>query len=511
MEVFFFFCHLLTENSCCKTLITIDIRVENLGGDTALSNYLAGRMEVFKLFLKSFETKQMLEAILGSIDEAIHAVNSDGMTIFYNKVAAKHDGVEIDEILGKHVLDVFPSLDKQTSTLLKVIETGKPIYQQAQTYKNSKGQLIDTVNTTLPIKVGESIVGAVEIAKDLSKVKQLSQKLLELQEKVNNQKAKPSSTSGAKYNWDDLISACDTMQQVKDLGKRAANSSSPVMIYGETGTGKELLVQSIHNSSSRKSGPFIAQNCSSLPESLLESILFGTKKGSFTGAVDRAGLFELAHGGTLFLDEIQTMPLDFQTKLLRVLEDGVIRRIGSTESYVVDVRVIVAMNEHPLKCIEKKQLRSDLFYRLNVFFIEMPPLRERKGDLLLLVHHFIKKYNYVFNKLIINIDHDVLRQLENHQWPGNVRELEHTIEYAMNLAESDTITIDHLPAFIKGIATDERIILKPLRVTVEQTEKNLILQALRITKGNVLKASTILELPRQTLQYKMKKYDIQLE
>lgn len=462
------------------------------------------------MFLKSFETKQMLEAILGSIDEAIHAVNAEGITIFYNKVAAKHDGVEIDEVLGKHVLDVFPSLNSQTSTLLKVIETGKPIYQQSQTYKNNKGQLIDTVNTTLPIKVGEAIVGAIEIAKDLSRVKQLSQKLLELQEKVANQKTKPTATSGAKYHWDDFITASEAMKRVKAQAKRAAGSSSPVMIYGETGTGKELLVQSIHNASSRRNGPFIAQNCASLPESLLESILFGTKKGSFTGAVDRAGLFELAHGGTLFLDEIQAMPLDFQTKLLRVLEDSVIRRVGGTDSYLVDVRVIVAMNEHPYECVEKKVLRSDLYYRLNVFFIEIIPLRERKEDISLLVHHFIKKYNYHFNKLVIHIDENVLAHFDSLHWPGNVRELENIIEYAMNVVDGDTIRMRDFPVFIKesiGVA-DEKPFLKPLRIAVDETERKLIQQALRITNGNVVKAANILKIPRQTLQYKMKRHGI---
>lgn len=460
--------------------------------------------------MPSFETKQMLEAILGSIDEAIHAVNSEGITIFYNKVAAKHDGVEIEEVLGKHVLDVFPSLSNETSTLLKVIETGQSIDQQAQTYKNSKGQLIDTVNTTLPIKVGERIVGAVEIAKDFSKVKQLSEKLIELQKKVNNKKTKPISTSGAKYHWDDLKTSCNVMENVKKLAKKAANSSSPVMIYGETGTGKELLVQSIHNTSARKNRPFIAQNCASLPETLLESILFGTKKGSFTGAVDRPGLFELAHGGTLFLDEINSMPLSFQTKLLRVLEDGIIRRVGGTESYVVDVRVIVALNEHPLECISKKVLRSDLYYRLNVFYIQVPPLRERKGDILFLTDHFIKKYNYLFNKLVITIEDNVISRFNKHHWYGNVRELEHTIEYAMNIVDGDRITIKHLPASFQETTDrkEEKIPLKPLKTIVEQTEKNLIHQALTVTKGNVLKASIILEIPRQTLQYKMKKYAI---
>ncbi|TXC90805.1 PAS domain S-box protein [Metabacillus litoralis] len=452
----------------------------------------------------------MLEAILGSIDEAIHAVNSEGITIFYNSVAAQHDGIEIEEVLGKHVLDVFPSLNKQTSTLLKVIETGKPIYQQAQTYKNSNGQLIDTVNTTLPIIVNERIAGAVEIAKDLTKVKELAQKLLELQAKVNSQKSKPTSIMGAKYNWNDIISGSKSMDKVIELGRKAAKSSSPVMVYGETGTGKELLVQSIHNASSRNKGPFIAQNCSSLPESLLESILFGTKKGSFTGAIDRAGLFELAHGGTLFLDEIHTMPLEFQTKLLRVLEDGVIRRVGGIESYMVDVRVIVAMNEHPLLCMKKKILRSDLYYRLNVFFVELPPLREREEDIVLLIHHFIKKYNYQFNKLVLKIEPKAIEQLKTYQWPGNIRELEHSIEFAMNIIEEDDdeIKLKHLPDNLTVKKKSEKGNEKPFKLLIEETEKKLIQQALFETKGNVQKASKMLGLPRQTLQYKIKKYDV---
>lgn len=452
----------------------------------------------------------MLEAILGSIDEAIHVVNSDGITIFYNQVAAANDGIEIDDVLGKHVLDVFPSLNRQSSTLLKVIENGKPIYQQSQTYQNMKGQLIDTVNTTLPIKVEERIVGAVEIAKDLTTVKKLSQSLLDLQGKVKSQKGKPISISGATYTFDDIITICPEMEKLKELARRAVSTSSPVMIYGETGTGKELLIQSIHNASTRRHHQFIAQNCASLPASLLESALFGTKKGSFTGAVDRAGLFELAHRGTLLLDEINTMSLDFQTKLLRVLEDGVIRRVGGTEAYLVDVRMIVAMNEHPLACIEKLQLRSDLYYRLNVIFLEIPPLRKRKGDISLLVQHFIKKYNDRFNKAVVDIDANVVRRLEGHHWPGNVRELEHTIEFAMNMVDGDTLTMEHLPIYLKemSVKTSEEIKLQPLRLTLEQTEINLIKQALKITNHNVLQTAKMLELPRQTLQYKMKRHHL---
>ncbi|WP_374703485.1 sigma-54 interaction domain-containing protein [Bacillus sp. Marseille-P3661] len=465
------------------------------------------------MFLKPFETKQMLEAILSSLDEAIHVVNSEGVTIFYNEVAAKHDGVGIDEVLGKHVLDVFPSLVRETSTLLKVMETGKPIFQQPQTYKNSKGQLIDTVNTTLPIRAGEQIIGAVEIAKDLTTVKQLSQKLIDLQQKVDKKTNKPISMSGAKYVLNDIITSCEKMEKVKIHAEKAAQSSAPVLVFGETGTGKELVVQSIHNGSSRKDEPFIAQNCAALPSSLLESILFGTKKGSFTGAIDRPGLFELAHGGTLFLDEINSMPLEIQAKLLRVLEDGVIRRVGGTNSYVIDVRVIVAMNEHPLKCIENNMLRSDLFYRLNVFFIEIPPLRQRKKDIPLLIDHFIKKYNYKYNKLISAMDDDVLALLESHNWLGNVRELEHVIEYAVNMTDGDRISMSNVPLALResSISPKEQSGKRPLRLYLEKTEKKLIEHALNESDGKIAQAAKILDIPRQTLQYKLNKYNIMKE
>ncbi|WP_396334528.1 sigma-54 interaction domain-containing protein [Alkalihalobacillus sp. MEB130] len=462
------------------------------------------------MFLKPFETKQMLEAILGSIDEAIHVVNSEGMTIYYNEVAANNDGTKIADVLGKHVLDVFPSLNKQSSTLLKVLEHGKPIYQQTQTYKNRKGQLIDTVNTTLPIRAGKTIIGAVEIAKDITTVKNLSQALLALQEKVNTDLSKPLPFTGAKYDFNHIITTNTEMLRIKELARKAAKTSSPVLIYGETGTGKELLVQAIHNASSRKDSSFIAQNCASLPASLLESTLFGTKKGSYTGAVDRMGLFELSHKGTLFLDEINTMSLDFQTKLLRIIEDGVIRRVGGMESFLVDVRMVVAMNEHPLTCIEKKQLRSDLYYRLNVFFLEIPPLRKRKDDIVLLARHFVKKFNYSFHKLVVSIDEEVLQILNNHDWPGNVRELEHAIEYAMNVVDGDTIHEEHLPVYLQGKRGSMAKEIPPLslRMTLEQTEKEMIIRALNECNQNVLHAASQLGIPRQTLQYKMKKHGL---
>jgi arginine utilization regulatory protein len=207
------------------------------------------------------------------------------------------------------------------------------------------------------------------------------------------------------------------------------------------------------------------------------------------------------------------MSLDFQTKLLRVLEDGVIRRVGGTESYLVDVRMIVAMNEHPLTCIEKGLLRSDLYYRLNVIFIEVPPLRKRKEDISLLVEHFIKKYNYSFSKLVIDIEKHALAKFYRHKWPGNVRELEHAIEYAMNMVEGDTLKSEHLPFYLQELEeetiTDE-IKSYSLRSIIEKTEKALITEALESSNHNILHAAKLLEIPRQTLQYKMKKYNMTL-
>ncbi|GAE36150.1 sigma-54 interaction domain-containing protein [Halalkalibacter akibai] len=463
------------------------------------------------MFFKPFETKPMLEAILGSIDEAIHVINAEGITIYYNLVAAKNDGIEIEDVLGKHVLDVFPSLNKHSSTLLKVIENGKPIYQQSQSYQNIKGQLIETVNTTLPIRVGSNIIGAVEIAKDLTTIKNLSHSLLDLQEKVNLQRTKPVKMTGAKYDFDDIVTQSHSMKKIKELARKAARTSSPIMIYGETGTGKELLIQSIHNSSGRRNEPFIAQNCATLPTSLLESTLFGTKKGSFTGSLDRPGLFELAHRGTLFLDEINSMSVDFQSKLLRVLEDGIINRVGGIDSYLVDVRVIVAMNEHPLTCIEKQQLRTDLYYRLNVIFIEIPPLRNRKEDIPVLIKHFIKRFNYKFEKLVTEIEEEAVQVLLDYNWPGNIRELEHAVEYAMNMVDQDIITLDLLPHYLRD--KNEKKSINPrtftsLRETVEKTEKHLITKSLLQTDFNILHAAKLLNIPRQTLQYKMKKYQI---
>ncbi|CAH0347349.1 Arginine utilization regulatory protein RocR [Bacillus sp. CECT 9360] len=454
-----------------------------------------------------YNTRELLEAILTSIDEGIHVIDTKGITIFYNAVAAVHDGLEITEVLGRPLLEAFPSLTRHSSTLLKVIETGKPITYKGQSYVNLHGKMIETMNTTLPIFVEGSLIGAVEIAKDVSRLRVLSERLLDLESTITKQKKKPTNHNGAKYSFSDILTDSPLFRQIIEQGKKAAYSSSSVLVYGESGVGKELFVQSIHNASKRWNGPFIAQNCAALPDTLLESLLFGTTKGSYTGAMDRQGLFELAHEGTLFLDELQSMPIELQAKLLRVLEDGLVRRIGGTKSTSVDVRVIAAMNIHPEEALKINNLRADLFYRLNVMSYRLPPLVERKEDIVLLSNHFMSLFNQNLGKTVKGLNQKVKSAFLHYHWPGNVRELKHTIEYMMNVTEEDVLTENELPILFNGFSGINTHLL-PLREAIKKTEEELIRMALVQTNGNVYQASKILEVPRQTLQYKIKKHEI---
>jgi arginine utilization regulatory protein len=482
------------------------------------------------------ETIEMLQAILKSIDEGIHVVNAEGKTIYYNHVIAELDGLTEEEVIGRHILDVFPSLNTHTSTLLQVIQTGKPIVNQSQTYTNIKGKQLDTVNTTLPIHVANKLVGAVEVAKDISKVKQLSEMLLELQAEMNAARRigrGSQATTKSYFQIENFITQDEAMKQLKKSVLRVAKTDSPVLVHGKTGTGKEIIVQSLHSASTRKQGPFIAQNCAALPSSLLESLLFGTTKGSFTGSVDRAGLFQLADGGTLFLDEINSMPIELQSRLLRVLQEGMVRRIGGNKTYPVNVRIVAAMNEDPLQAVKEGRLRSDLYYRIHVVSLYLSPLKERKADIPLLIQHFLDLYTERFGRQKTEIEPLVIQKMIDYQWPGNVRELEHAIEAAMNMVEGHVLKEEHFPESLQQIWGSQIVnestsalqlmsekataalegdksnaTLCSLKERLEAEEKHWIQRALQANRGNIKQAAEALQLPRQTLQYKIKKYDI---
>jgi len=313
------------------------------------------------------------------------------------------------------------------------------------------------------------------------------------------------------YNFKDIIGESENISRVREIGLRACDTNSPVLVYGETGTGKELIVQAIHQGSKRRNKSFIPQNCAAIPENLLESIFFGVSKGSFTGAESKVGLFELAEGGTLYLDELNSMPIKFQGKLLRVLQDGEIRRVGDTTSRKVDVRIIASLNENPEELVEEGRLRKDLYYRLNVVRINLPLLDERKEDIPLLVNYFIEKMNKKFNSKVDGIEEDALSALILHDYEGNIRELEHIIEGALNSRDNGLINLKDF-----NLKTNENLgynkksmELMSLRDKLEYQEKKYIKEAVIISQYNISKAAKLLDIPRQTLQYKMKKYNLE--
>ncbi|MBL4935806.1 sigma 54-interacting transcriptional regulator [Clostridium sp. YIM B02515] len=308
----------------------------------------------------------------------------------------------------------------------------------------------------------------------------------------------------AKYCFDDIIGVSDNLRSCINKAQKASQTLSPVLIFGETGTGKELFVQSIHNSSSRSNNPFIVQNCAAIPLGLLESILFGTIKGSFTGAEDKKGLFELAHTGTLYLDELNSMPFELQGKILRVLQEKVVSRVGDSFDKKVDVKVIVSLNEYPEHLLEKGLLRKDLYYRLNVVRIDVPPLRDRKEDIPHLIKCFINKFNKNFCANINNIEDEALETLVFSNWDGNIRELEHVIEGIFNFKKQGDITIHDLRN--SGFKNINKI--KSLNDRMDEFERSCIIEALAAGKSNVSKAAELLEIPRQTLQSKMKRLNI---
>ncbi|HKK95312.1 MAG TPA: sigma 54-interacting transcriptional regulator, partial [Anaerovoracaceae bacterium] len=317
-----------------------------------------------------------------------------------------------------------------------------------------------------------------------------------------------------KYVFEDIIGENTEIIRLKNKAKKASNSSASVMIVGETGTGKELFAQSLHYGGKRKNKPFMAQNCAALPESLLEGILFGTSKGGFTGAIDRPGLFEQANGGTLLLDELSAMPYNLQSKLLRVLQEEYLRRVGGEKDVPIDVRIIATLNQSPQILIDKGLLRKDLFYRLNVVSINIPPLRKRRDDIEILCQSLVNKHCRRYEKEPMLISERALNKLESYDYPGNIRELENVIMQAVSMSEDDKVLNEHMISLpvaemeaYKHVNSAENI--GGLESYLANIEKELIRSALINQKNNITKAAEELGIKRQTLQHKMKKYRIE--
>lgn len=475
---------------------------------------------------------EILKKIVENIDEGIHFIDKSGITRLYNHKMAEIENISRENIIGKRFSpNIFKSLSEMDSTLLRVLKENVAIKDNIQKYLNKSGKEIITINSTIPIEINGEIIGALEIAKDMTSIKSLSDEVIKLQ-KINENFDKDTvfnenkQTNKKSYEFKDIIGESSQIKKAIYMAKKASENDAAVLIYGETGTGKELLSQSIHYNSGRKNGPFLAINCAALPETLFEAILFGTTKGSFTGAIDKAGLFEQANGGTLLLDEINSISPQMQAKLLRALQEKVIRRIGGTKDISVDVRVISTTNENPKDIIKSGKMRLDLYYRLNVIFLEIPPLRERTEDVLLLTNKFIENYNMKLDKNIKGISEDVKKIFTKYLWPGNIRELDNVIYSSMIMADENILNKNSLnmywddellkkdeetqDTYINLVGLKEEIegINGSLEDRVSKIEENYIRNAIEAYPNNLSKAAAFLGISRQALQYKMKKYNI---
>ena len=457
--------------------------------------------------------KRILEELLNLVDAGVHIVDNKGVGILYNDTMAKIEEIDIEDVIGKEFSEAFPGISLKNSTIYQAWKDGVSTINKTQTYENRYGKTVTTVNSTVPVKENGVTIAAIEVAKDITNIKSMTDQILSLQSKeMEPHKVEPKIK---RYVFSDLIGKSTLFETAVNRGKTAAKTNASVFIYGETGTGKELMAQSIHYDGNRKNKPFLAQNCAALPETLLEGILFGTAKGGFTGAIDRAGLFEQANGGTLLLDEINSMPYDLQSKLLRVLQEDYIRRVGGSRDIPIDVRIIATVNESPQKLIEEGKLRKDLYYRLNVVGIDIPPLRDREGDIPMLAEALLVKQCKRFGKNLTSISPEAIRRLNAYDYPGNVRELENIIMQSVAMAEDEETVLDEkLLQMPMRETTEERNLVQwdrqaSLDVYLSKLEKEIIRKVIHEENGNVSKAADALSIKRQTLQHKLKKYGIE--
>lgn len=471
-----------------------------------------------------YEEFPVYQKMFDKLSDAVYFLDQKGRYIYVNKIAAKLDGYQKEDFYGKTVPELY-EISLAESPIMQCVQNGQEFIDRYVTYY-CNGRKISQIINVMPIKENGRMMGIIAIQRDVTKLEETLEKNIELQKIVSAANNSPNGINNhSLFRFGNMIGEDTTFLTCKIMADNAAKRDSSIMLTGKTGTGKEIFAQSIHNASSRSNGPFLAINCAAIPESLLESILFGTTKGIYTGALEREGVFEQARGGTLFLDEINSMAPESQTKLLRVLEERQVQRLGGKRKYAVNTRIISSTNVMPEEALDKKMIREDLFYRLAVVDIMLPSLQDRGNDIMLLSRFFIDKYNKEFCRNIVGLHDEVKDFFMTYPWPGNVRQLKHCIECAMNIVSQDEkyILMHHLPAYIvngafvykKKVVSSEVTPAVPEKKTtdsifsdIQNGEKNKIIEVLYANNGNVSKAARVLGMPRYALAYRLKKYHI---
>jgi len=434
------------------------------------------------------------DAILDSITDGVFTVDQSWRITYFNRAAQRITGVSREQAVGQRCCDVFrASICENDCALRQTFETGTPVVNKTVYIVDADGKRVPiTISTALLKDNAGNVVGGVETFRDLSAVEELRKELQ------------------GKYSFADIIGRSPAMQELFDVVPELADSDSTVLIEGDSGTGKELFARAIHNLSARRDKPFVAINCGALPDTLLESELFGYQAGAFTDArQDKPGRFALADGGTIFLDEIGDISPAMQVRLLRVLQERTFEPLGSVKSVSVNVRVIAATNRDLGERVRQGQFREDLYYRINVVRLHLPKLQDRREDIPLLIDHFIAKFNHLQNKDVTGVSDKVLATLMDHDYPGNVRELENIIEHAFVRSRTGLIEPDRLPPELRPDNRDQP--LQPQgRLTLQNMETALITEAIRRNAGNRTAAAKQLGIHPATLFRKIKTLNIEL-
>ncbi len=449
--------------------------------------------EIQQKTLELIDQKNKLDAIFNSSIEGTFTIDNDWNITSFNKSAEKITGYKISEAIGKKCWEIFnSSLCRNGCHMEQTLKKGKAMIGNELEILHKSGKRVPIrVNSNILINNKNEKIGAVETFMDISEIKNLTAHLSEF------------------FKYENIVGRNKEIKQIISVLESVAQTDTSVLITGESGTGKELAARAIHLNSSRKTGPFIAVNCSAFVESLIESELFGHEKGAFTGAIKtKIGKFELAQGGTLFLDEIGDLSIAVQTKLLRVLETREFERVGGNKTIKMDARIIAATNKNLSEEIAAKRFREDLFYRINVINIHLPPLRERMDDLPLLINHFIEKFNLKFNKNIKQFSSTAYELLMEYDWPGNIRELENVVEHCFVLCNNNIIDVDCLPKRLRNIQNKNNFTNNSNIQNIEEVEKELIISTLKRNMWNRTKTAKELNINPSTLWRKMKKYGI---
>ncbi|WP_099188884.1 sigma-54 dependent transcriptional regulator PrdR [Tepidibacter mesophilus] len=453
-------------------------------------------------YMRMEEIGSKLNHIIDNIYEAVCVVDTEGYVIVWNKNSEKLYNVKSEIIVGKKLEDFFPK-----AILLKVLKTKKAV---DDVYHSPPRKDTDVIVTAQPIFIDGEFAGGVSTDRDIMEVKKLSNQL----QKANDT-LKFLENEVKKFSSDDfgnIIGKSEKLTKAIQTARQVAKTNASILILGESGTGKEVFSRSIHDYSQRE-GLFVPVNCSAIPSELFESEFFGYEAGAFTGAnrKGKMGIFELANNGTVFLDEIADLPMQMQAKLLRVLQEKEVRRVGGEKTINVNVRVISATNKDLKDMIEKEEFREDLYYRLNVVELNLPPLRDRHGDIVILIHKFLKDICTQNSKPVPEIDQEVMDILRNYKWKGNIRELKNTVEHLVVLSKDESIKKELVPKYILdnvNKTTDCKTYPMDLNQAISKLEQDTIKKALNMSNGNKAKAAKYLNIPRSTLYYKMEQYKI---